>query len=322
MPKTPKYKIAFVADPLENFDPYAETTSFIIDELNKRGLETYHIELKDLYLKNNSPHGVAKLVRVTKKRKQFEYKIIKTSTINLAKMDAIFIRKDPPVDLNYIDHLSLLELAANKTLLINHPTWIKHANEKLFPLYFNGLAPKTIVSQNKKIIIDFIKDHKSAVLKPLNNAGGRGVVWLHAKDPSLNSLIEILTEHQTHYIMAQEYIPEAPKGDKRILLLDGEFIGAFTRIPPKDDFRGNLHSGASLIKAKITKRDQEIIAQIKNKLKTMGLYFVGIDIIGNYVTEINTTSPMGIREINQIENSHIEKIIVDWLLKKLKNPTP
>lgn len=319
MPISPKkkFKIAFVADPLENFDPYAETTSFIIDEINKRGWHAYHVELKNLYLKDGKPRAFAKKVRITKKNKRFSYKVLSTNDCDLAIMDAIFIRKDPPVDLNYIDHLSILELVSKKTLMINDPTWIKHANEKLFTFHFKNLTPKTIVSQNQKIIRDFVKKHRSAVLKPLNDAGGRGIVWVKANDPSLNSITEVLTENQTRYIMAQAYIPEATKGDKRILILDGELLGAFTRIPIKGDFRGNLHSGAKLKRAKLNKRDHEVIAALKSKLKKMGLYFVGIDIIGKYVTEINTTSPMGIREVNQIENSHLEKTMVDWLQNKL-----
>lgn len=318
MPQKTTHKIAFVADPLASFDPYAETTSFIIDEVNKRGWEAYHLELKGLFLKNSRPHAIANRVVVKKVKKRFRYKVVDSRTCELATMDAVFLRKDPPVDLNYIDQLSILELTPKTTLLINDPTWIKHANEKLFTLHFAGLMPETIVTQSQELIVDFVKKQKSAVLKPLNMAGGKGVIWVNAKNPSLNSIIEVLTHNQTRYIMAQAYIKEAPRGDKRILLLDGEYLGAFTRIPTSGDFRGNLHSGARLKKATLTKRDKEIIAQIAPRLRELKLTFVGIDIIGNYVTEINTTSPMGIREINQLENSQIEKALVDWLAAKLK----
>jgi len=318
MPKKKSFKIAFVADPLKNFDPAAETTSFIMDEVCKRGWECYHIELKDMYLKNDTPHGMASQIQTTKKNKQFTHKIVNTKTLKLETMDAVFIRKDPPVDLNYIDHLSILEFLVSKTLVINHPTWIKHGNEKLFTFYFKNLAPHTIVTQNKKLILDFVKKHKTAILKPLNMSGGKGVLWVNSKDPSLNSIVDILSEDQTRYIMAQEYVPAASKGDKRILILDGEILGAFTRVPTKDDFRGNLHSGAKLVKGSITSHDKKIVSLLKPTLKKMGLYFVGIDVIGKYVTEINTTSPMGIREINQLEKTNVEKTLVNWLESKLK----
>lgn len=315
--KKKKFKIAFAADPLEHFDPRAETTSFLIDEMNKRGWDTFHFELKDLFLKNTTPHAITKKVRVTKKNKQFSYKTLNKNTLDLSTMDAVFLRKDPPFDLNYLDHLTILELLNQKTLLINNPTWIKHANEKLFSYHFKNLTPKTIVSQDRQLIYNFVKKQKSVVLKPLNNAGGKGVIWVKAKDPSLNSMIDVLTNYQTQYIIAQEYIPEAAKGDKRILILDGEILGAFTRVPPKNDFRGNLHSGAKMKKCSLTKRDKEVVAILKETTQKMGLYFLGIDIIGKYVTEINSTSPMGIREINEMNNVRIEKTMVDWLHNKL-----
>lgn len=321
MPKSQtKQKFAFVADPIAGFDPVAETTSFIMAEICRRGMSSFHVELKNILLKNNDVYGLCDEVIVKRKNGKFVFEMVGQKLLSLAKMDAVFLRKDPPVDLNFIDHLSLLELIADKTLLINHPTWVKHANEKLFTFHFDDLAPRTLVSQNNSIIADFVKKEKTAILKPLNLSGGRGVIRVSGKDPSLNSLIDVLTEHQTRFIMAQEFIPAAKRGDKRILLLDGEVLGSFLRVPSQKDFRGNLHSGAKLVRSKITKHEEKIIEVISPRLSELGLYFVGIDIIGPYVTEINSTSPMGIREINDLDDSQIEKTVVNWLQKKTTRP--
>lgn len=314
------HKIVFVADPIEKFDPIAETTFYIMKEVCQRGWSCYHLRLDGIFVKDKTPHGLCQRIEVTHSNDRFSCKIIETQPMPLTEMDAVFLRKDPPVDLSFIDHLSVLELLDGKTCLINHPTWVKVANEKLFTLHFSDLAPRTLVAQKRSLIRDFVKSEKRAILKPLNLSGGRGVVLVNADDPSLDSLIDILTDYQSRYIMVQEFVPEALQGDKRILILDGEIIGSFLRVPSDQDFRGNLHSGAKLKATELTKRDHDIVDQIRSRLRNMGLYFVGIDIIGNYVTEINSTSPMGIREINHIDNSQTEKIVVDWLQKKLTNP--
>ncbi len=314
-----KFKIAFVADPLSGFDKKSETTFFLMHEANRRGWECLHIELKDLYLDNNLPTALCKQITVTKKSDVFSVSVEATKIVQLQNLDVIFLRKDPPVDLNFMDHLALLELVPRRVLVINTPSWIKLANEKLFTLHFEGLSPRTVVSQNTEILREFIRAEKTAIVKPLNLSGGRGVLKVSAADSSLSSLLDILTNNQTTYIMAQEYVPAATKGDKRILLLDGEILGAFLRKPGKSDFRGNLHSGAKLLRATITKRDREICENIKDKLKKFGLYFVGIDILGDYVTEINSTSPMGIAEINKLDKTQIEKTVLDWIEHKIRS---
>lgn len=309
-----KYQIAFAADPLEKFDPLNETTFFIMAEICRRGWECHAFDLKNLYLQHEKPFAITKKIHVTQNKDgKFACKILKEQPFNLAEADAVMLRKDPPVDINFMDHLTILELLQGKTLLINDPSSIKFAAEKIFPLYFSEFVPDSLVSQNKNLIKNFVAKHKTAVLKPLNQAGGRGVVKVQADDPSLSSLVDILTQNETSFVIAQKYIAAAQKGDKRILLLDGKILGAFLRVPPKNDFRGNLHSGASLKKCGITKTDQKIVDVLAPVLKKMHLHFVGIDILGTYLTEINVTSPMGIREINLLNKQKIENEIVDWL---------
>lgn len=317
MPKT-KLNIGVLADPLESFDPHNESTSFLIQEFNRRHWPVWHFELKDLFLKNGVPHGHLKQVQVKKNKSGFSYSVLKRKTANLNQMQALFLRKDPPFDLKFLDHLSLLELVdTKKTRLLNHPTWIKHANEKIFPFHFKDISPRSLISLSNQDLRAFVQKEKTAILKPLNMAGGRDIVKVEAKNPSLNSLLDLLTHGQSRYILAQQYLPEAQKGDKRILLWDGEILGSFLRVPGKKDFRGNLHSGAKLKKTKLTSRDKELVQTIAPQLKKLGLTFVGLDVIGTYVTEINCTSPMGIGEINQLTASQIEKKIANWLFETL-----
>lgn len=327
-------KIAFVIDPIATFNPHAETTFFLMREMTRRGWDVYGVELKDLILENGAVLANAQKLIVTWKDppafspplskgglggspKQFTYKILSTEKLNLAKMDAIFLRKDPPVDLTFIDHLSILELLRGKTLLVNNPLGIKHANEKIFPFHFQNISPKTLVTKNHNEILRFIQKNKGAILKPLNLSGGRGIVKVSHKDPSLSSLIDILTNESRHFIMAQEFLPAAIKGDKRILLLDGEILGCFLRVPTKTDFRGNLHSGARLKKSILNSREKKLVHSLKPELQKLGLYFVGLDLIGGFITEINVTSPMGLGELNALFDIQSEKFVVDWLFGKI-----
>ncbi|MCP5464250.1 MAG: glutathione synthase [Deltaproteobacteria bacterium] len=317
---TKNLALAFIADPLANFNPLHETTFFIMAEANKRGWDCFHIELQGLSAQNESVWGQASQVSVSQnKQGGFEYNIKDKRKIDLASCDAVLLRKDPPVNMAFLDHLSLLDLLQNKTLLVNNPSSVKIANEKLFPLQFKDIMPDTLVSQNAASLREFIQEQKTAVIKPLNEAGGRGVVLLKHDDPSLGSLLDLLTKNNSEFLMAQQFLPEARKGDKRILLLDGEVLGSFLRVPHQDDFRGNLHSGATLKKSPVSKEEQALVDQISPRLQEMGLYFVGLDLIGSHVTEINSTSPMGISEINHLDNTRCEAQFCDWLKNKIKS---
>lgn len=305
--------IAFVADPLENFDTHSETTFFLMAEACKRSWVCWHLELKDLFVHGSKVFGRVKEISVACKQGKFSYKILKQKESDLSEVDAIFLRRDPPVDLNFIDHLSLLELIADKTLCINDPSAIKFANEKIYPLHFGRFSPPTLIAKDKKLILDFARAHKTVVFKPLNLSGGRGVIKVAVHDSSLLSLIDTWTESGERYIMVQRFIPEAARGDKRILLFNGEILGTFKRVPARSDFRGNLHSGAKLKPCTLNNKDREIVEFVKHDLAKRKLIFVGLDIIGNYLTEINVTSPMGIGEINRLENTYVEKKIINWV---------
>lgn len=311
-------QIAFVTDPLENFSPIAETTFYIMLEISRRKWPCYAVELKDLFAEGPKVFGLAKKIQVTRIKNKFGYKILGQKKCDLAKMDAIFLRKDPPVDLNYIDHLHLLKNIQGQTFFVNCPEAILRSNEKLSILNFPHFIAPTIVSQNLNVLHGFVKKQQRVILKPLNLSGGQGIVQVTDGDPSLLSILEIVTQNESRYVMAQKFIPGIKNGDKRILLLGGQVLGAFLRIPKKNDFRGNLHSGARFINAELTPKEQKIVNVLTPHFKKTGSYFVGLDVIDGYLTEINVTSPMGLHEINTLEKTQTEKIVVDWLQNALR----
>lgn len=314
-----KIKTLTIADPVSGFDPSAETTSFILGELCARGHEVWMTEIKNLFWSEGALYADAQRVLVRQREKKFTYKIVGEKQVGLKNFSVIFLRKDPPVDEAYINHLHLLQILESSKgapLFINSPTGIKKSSEKLYPFYFPGISPLSVVSANHEILRQFIKKHKKVVLKPLNEGGGRGVRLISSSRPPLKlrggSRGSYVVGHHS-YIMLQKYLPQIRDGDKRILLFNGKILGSFVRIPTKGDFRGNMHAGASWKKSHITSAEQKIIKKITPQLRADGLLFVGLDFIGGKITEINTTSPMGIREINTLHGLFVEKNIVDYL---------
>lgn len=318
-------KIGFVVDPLESFNQEAETTHFILKESTNRRHENWVMEPKDIFWDQGTCGAMASRILVVKRGKLFSHRIVDQKKINLGRLDVVFLRKDPPVDAVYLNHLTLLEMLEKSDsskppfspFFINSPSGIKRANEKLYPFYFPEISPPSLVSANIDLLLEFLSRQKKVVMKPLNLGGGKGVLILHAGDADRRSLLEMATQNGREYMMLQKFIPESVKGDKRILLFNGEILGAFVRVPSKNDFRGNLHSGARFKKSAVTAHEREIIYRLKSRLIRDGLYFVGIDFIGPTVTEINTTSPMGIREINYLDQVHIEKKILNFVESKV-----
>ena len=349
--KKTKLKFGVIADPIATFNPEAETTFFLLKEITLRGHECWIMEMKDLFLHDGEIFGRGRKVTVRQTGKRFVYELVDEKEIVLKKLDCIFLRKDPPVDMEYINHLTLLEMVENAVspsphpspiegegayrfpsplggegqgegggrspLFINSPSGIKKANEKIYPFHFLGLSPPSVISQSGDVLLTFLKKIKKGVVKPLNAGGGKGILLVNHGDPDAKSLIETATLGFTQYVLLQKYIPEAKTGDKRILLWNGEPLGSFLRVPSRDDFRGNMHSGARWVKASLTAHEKKVISRLKPRLLADGLLFVGIDFIGPYVTEINTTSPMGIREINQLDNSQIEKSVINLAESRL-----
>lgn len=288
MPK--KRVFGFVCDPYKHFDLEAETTLFLMREVERRGHTVFFCEPKDLFLKQNE---------------------VWAKNLNLKKLDCLFLRKDPPFDLAYLHHLYLLAKLRGKVLMVNDPLAIMEHNEKLSALNF-PFAPKTLVSSDRLQIADWARcQKKGVILKPLHLSGGRGIKWI--KRSSVRGPWSMV--HGPN--ICQEYLPAAKKGDKRILMWNGKILGAFLRVPKRGEFRANLHQGGKFVATTLTPREIKIAATVGRWAKKQGLYFIGLDVIGGYLTEINMTSVMGIREVNVLYGKQVEKTIIDSILRKM-----
>ncbi|MGA1285168.1 MAG: glutathione synthase, partial [Prochlorothrix sp.] len=242
------------------------------------------------------------------------YHLGEAQDLSLGAMDAVFMRKDPPVTIPYLYATYVLDAVdPEQTLVLNAPQGLRSANEKMYALQFAEVIPETIVSSQKASIIEFVNQQGRAVLKPLGGKAGEGILFLEPDDRNLNSLIEISTHQGQVPVMVQTYLPEAKAGDKRIIVLHGEPIGAVNRVPTGKEFRGNMAVGGRVEAAPLTERDREICAAVAPALRRDGLYFVGLDVIGGYLTEVNVTSPTGIREIDRLDGVRLGDQVIAWL---------
>ncbi|MGF1591084.1 MAG: glutathione synthase [Pleurocapsa sp.] len=321
-------KLAFIIDPIAKLDPGHDSSVAMMESAQMLGHQVWITEASQLSIIEGKAWGYLqtislKPVKLVEQHWQAEpdwYQVGNSVLTCLEEMDAVFMRTDPPVTVPYLYTTYILDLIdRRKTLVVNSPQGLRTANEKVYALQFTTVIPETIVSQDKIVIAKFVEQKKSAVLKPLGGKGGEGILFLAAGDRNFNSLIEISTQQGREPIMVQEYLPAAKEGDKRIILLDGKPIGAVNRVPSGNEFRGNMAVGGKAAKVDITDREQEICAVVAPQLRKDDLYFVGIDVIGGYLTEVNVTSPTGIREIDRLNNVSLGKQIIEWLETKLSN---
>jgi len=313
-------KLGVIMDPISKINPKKDTTLSLLMAAGVRGFDLYYLELKDLFLQYGIPWGHCRPLQVFNDLKQW-YNLGETNPLPLDQFDILLMRKDPPVNMQYIYATYILERAEqNGTLVVNSPQALRDANEKLFATWFPQCMPPTLVSVDKSTLMDFIQENRLVVLKPLDSMGGKNILKCDASDPNLSVLIDLLTQEGSQYIMAQQFIPEIiAQGDKRILLIDGEPIPyALARIPADNDFRGNLAVGAQGVGCHLTERDFWICGQVGPKLREKGLLFVGIDVIGDYLTEINVTSPTCVKELEKAFEIDISSKIVDCIIHKLQ----
>ncbi|MGH7885471.1 MAG: glutathione synthase, partial [Thermodesulfobacteriota bacterium] len=284
-------KMLFVMDPIESINIKKDTTFIIMLEAQARGHEVYYCEIKDIFIKDARGHANA--TNITLKKSDDYYSLGKTLTAPLDYFDIIWMRKDPPFNMDYIYSTYILELVdETKTHVINHPKGIRDSNEKLYSLHFSDFTPSTIVSKNMSQLKDFmIETGGKIVVKPLDGYGGEGIFFVKEGDFNSNVILESITNFGTTFVMAQKFIENVAEGDKRIIMLNGKPLGAVLRVAAKGEFRSNFHSGGKPVKTELTDRDIEICSAVKPKLLEDKLYFVGIDIVGGYLTEVNTTSP-------------------------------
>jgi len=309
-------KIGVIMDPIGKIDIEKDTTFVLMLEAERRGHAIYTMGLDDLSIRGATPEG--RFRRVSVARATPHYRFRDEGSGPLSDFDVILMRKDPPFDMKFFFATHLLSLVdERKCLVVNHPLGLREANEKLYALNFPEIIPKTHVASDIGQLRRFMEEMGGEmVIKPLDGCGGSGVFYLHHKDRNLPSLLETATANGSKAIMAQRYIAEVRKGDKRIMVLDGEPLGALLRVPREDENRSNLHVGGKAVKTDLTARDREICRILAPNLNKLGLYFVGLDVIGNYLTEVNVTSPTGVQEINALNKVRLESRIIDFIEKR------
>lgn len=309
-------KIAFLLYPVSKVKIDEDSSFWVMWELKKRGYEVFYFESRQLFGRDHSAWAVLTPARLDLK-KGYSPSLPAKQPTDLSECDCIFIRKEPPFRNDYLYALQLLELVKEKVFVLNDPSGIAIANEKIFSLRFKGFAPETIVTENSDQIRQFIKNlNAKVVLKPLNEKGGHGVFSIQPRDVNLPSLVDIATGFGRKKILAQRFIEHQKTGDRRLLILDGRILGAFARRPSQSDFRANLSVGATLRKSSVTPWDEKLVAEMAPALRKYGLYFVGVDVIGKFLTEVNVTSPAGIPEINSLNNVRLEKEVADFIERK------
>lgn len=303
-------------DPLERINIHGDSTFVLMLESQTRGHEVYFAEPKDLELRDNRASVKARRAEVRRKPGD-HFSVEAPEWIALNDADAVFSRKDPPFNVDYLISTYVLDhIDRKRVVCVNDSQGIRDFNEKLSALRYPDLMSKTIVTANLKRLRSFIEEVECAVVKPLTLAGGSGVIMLKRGDRNIGSVLDLLTGEGSIAIEAQAYIEAVVEGDKRIILLDGQPIGAINRRPKADDIRANMHVGGTAEKSMLTDRERAICERIGPELSRRGLVFVGIDVIGGFLTEINVTSPTGLQEIARFDGTKPEATIIDWVEKK------
>ncbi len=301
--------IAFQMDPIENINIDEDSTFRIAEEAQKRGHNLFYFLPEDLTFFENDIVCEGYQLLVERKLEQ-HYSLGPRIKLNLINdVDILWLRQDPPFDMSYITTTHLLDFLSQRTLVVNNPFWVRNYPEKLLVLQYPDLIPPTIIGRNINMLNLFKEKHGDVVIKPLYGNGGAGVFKIGKNDPNLNSLIELFHNISREPIIMQKYLPEVISGDKRVILVDGSPVGAINRIPVQGEIRSNMHVGGRPARVELTQRDLEICKRIGPLMKEKGQVLVGLDIIGEMLTEINLTSPTGIQELEKFENFNVaEKI--------------
>ncbi len=311
-------RFAFIMDPIQNVLIDKDTTFVFMLEAQARGHEVHYLEMEDLFIERARAMGRTRRLAVRREyRNHFTFH--GETVASLGAFDAVFMRKDPPFDIPYLHATQLLDLAQEEgAFVINNPAGLRAANEKLYALHFPEVIPPTLVSHNPQRLKDFLTElGGEMIIKPIDGHGGAGVFYVHRVDRNLNSLLETATREGREAIIAQQYLPEIRQGDKRLIVLNGAPLGCTLRVPRTDEHRGNIHVGGTCVKAEITPRDRDICRLLGPRLRQDGLYFVGLDIIGDYLTEVNVTSPTGVQEIDALNNVRLEAQVIDFVERNI-----
>lgn len=306
-------KIAIQMDPIDGVNVDADTTFDLSLEAHGRGHEIWLYQPQSLALLDGQVSARARKVVALKRQQGAHARLAAPEPLNLHGIDVLLIRQDPPFDMAYITAAQILERLQPDVLVLNDPRSIRDAPEKLFVTDFADLTPPTLITRDASAIREFRAEHGDIILKPLYGNGGAGVFRLAANDSNFNALIELFEQAFKEPFIAQKYLSAVTKGDKRIILLDGEAVGAINRIPAKGETRSNMHVGGKAAETEMTERDQEICDRIGPELSRRGLVLVGIDVIGDWLTEINVTSPTGVQEVRRFGGADISALFWDWV---------
>ena len=306
--------LAFILDPLSTLKAYKDSSVAMLREVAGRGHALFALRQQDIILRDNQVIGYTKPLRVTDDNASW-FEMGGAEATPLSHFDAVVMRKDPPFDTEYLYTTHLLELAQNQgARVFNRPNTLRDFNEKLAIARFPQFTVPTLVTRRAAHIKEFLAEHGDVILKPLDGMGGAGIFRVRSGDANLNVIVETLTQLETRTVMAQRYIPEITRGDKRILLIDGEVVPfALARIPAEGETRGNLAAGGRGVAQPLSERDREIAQTIAPVLRDLGLFLVGLDVIGDYLTEINVTSPTGFQEITQQTGFNVAGMFIDAL---------
>ncbi|KAB2656936.1 glutathione synthase [Brucella tritici] len=303
-------KVAVQMDHISTVNIAGDTTFALSLEAQKRGHELYHYTPDRLSMRDGVVSARLEKMEV-RDVKGDHYTLGEPIRRDLSEMDVVLLRQDPPFDMNYITTTHLLERIHPKTLVVNDPAWVRNSPEKIFVTEFPDLMPETLITKDPQEVMDFRREFGDIILKPLYGNGGAGVFHLADGDRNLTSLLEMFGQLFKEPFIVQRYLKDVRAGDKRIILIDGEPVGAINRVPSETDARSNMHVGGRAEQSKLTPREREICERIGPSLKERGFILVGIDVIGDYMTEINVTSPTGIREIQRFDGTNIAALFWD-----------
>ena len=312
-------KIGFIVDDLNSFNIAKDSTYMMLKAVSDKNWQIFTFYMNDLYIINGNPRGNAQNIEINENSDDW-FTVLEKTDISLNDLDAIFMRKDPPFNMEYIYVTYMLDLAQkNGVLIVNNPQILRDYNEKVAISNFPQFAPNTLISRNYKEINEFYNKYKDIIVKPLDGMGGSSIFRIKENDKNKNVILEVLTNHQSQFIMVQDFQKGISQGDKRILIVDGVPISyCMARIPGETDNRGNLAAGATAEIRKLTARDSEIANAVAKDLKEKGVLFAGLDIIGDTLTEVNITSPTGVQEIYKKTNINAAELLMEAVELKLQ----
>ncbi len=313
-------RFVYVMDPMDRVLPDRDTTFAFQRAAQRRGHATLHCQPRDVFVEDGEVWAKVRELTVRDEAPHFAFG--KTLDVRLADVECVLIRKDPPFDSEYLYVTLMLERLRGRVLVVNDPRGLRDANEKLYTLHFARHMPRTLVTVERARIHAFVAEVGTAVIKPLDGAGGSGVMVVDRGDRNTRSIVDYMTQEGSRHVMVQEFVPAVRAGDKRVLLLDGEILGAINRVAREDDVRSNIHAGGRVEPCDVTPQERAIVADLAPRLSADGLVFVGLDFIGGKLTEANVTSPTGIQELSRHVGRDVAENVIVWIERRVMHYRP